>query len=166
MLSKLLSRLAPPQNSRDRLTISRVARDLKELLWLPAGGLVAGAFGVNVLDSRMGRVLVEMAGAALVVGLVHAGATVRRLQREMAYRVMCRSKRLALPPVLAAGITAAEIMDVPMVAEAISVRISKMKDFNIHSVQIFDCILFDLLNSNPTLSKELRQIARAAQRNP
>lgn len=160
----LLSRIAPPQNSRDQGTVANVARDLKSLLLIPAGGLVAGAYGATVWNSRMGCVLVEIAAAAIVVGLLHAGSAIRKLQREMASRAFFRSQRLELPVVLAAGIAAAEREDAPKTAEAISIRISKMKDFSDQSIRVFDVLMFDLLESHPDLTKDLRQIARAAQK--
>lgn len=166
MLTTLLNRIAPPNHARDYSTVDRVARELKGLLLIPAGGLVAGIYGVTFWSLKPGRVLVEIAAAAIVVGLVHAGAIVHRLCQEMASRAFFRSKRLALPTVLADGITAAERMDAPKTAEAISLRLRKMKEFNIHSVQIFDCLMFDLLESHPDLTRDLRQIAMAAQEKP
>jgi len=163
LLIKLLSLYVHPSHPRDHCTIACVARDLRSLLLLPAGSLVAGAYGATVWNSRMGRVMVEVAGAAIVVGFIHMVSAVRRLRQEMAYRVVCRSKRLALPVVLAAGITAAEKQDAPKTAEVISIRISKMKDFSDQSIQVFDVLMFDLLESHPGLSKELRRMARAAQ---
>jgi hypothetical protein len=62
-------RIAPPQNSRDRHTVTRVARDLKGLMLIPAGGLLTGIYGLTAWDSRVGRILVEIAAAAIVVGI-------------------------------------------------------------------------------------------------
>lgn len=157
MFSMLLCRIAPPQNSRDRLTITRVVRDLKFIMLILAGSLVAGAYGVTVWDSRMGHVLVELAAVAIAVGLVHAGTAIRRLQREMAFRALCRRKRLALPHVLADGVSAAERMDIRKTAEAISFRIRMRRDFNEPSLAIFDVLLADIFENNPDFAQGLRE---------
>jgi hypothetical protein len=133
---------------------------------LSASGLVVGAYGIISWNLKAGRVLIEIAAATIIVGLVHACAVVRRLQREMAYRSNCRRKRLALPLVFAAGIAAAERQDAPKTAEVITVRIGKVRDFSVEAITVFACLIFDLLESNPSLSRELRQIARAAREKP
>ena len=164
LLTTLLECFAQPTHSKDRLAFAIVVRDLQSLLFLIAGGLVVGAGGLPSWDSRPLRVLVEVASAAIVVGLVHVGITVRRLCVEMAFRALCRSKRLTLPPVLADGIVAAEMKDVPKVAGVISLRLCKVRHFSDQSIRVFDCLMFDLLECNPGLSKDLRRIARATQK--
>jgi hypothetical protein len=36
---------------------------------IPAGGLLTGIYGLTAWDSRVGRILVEIAAAAIVVGI-------------------------------------------------------------------------------------------------
>lgn len=157
MLTKLLNRFAQPQNSRDHRAVAIVVRGLDELMWLTAGSLVAGAYGVTVWDSRMGHVLVEVAGAAIVVGLVHGGSVIRRLRREMVSRALCRKKRLALPHVLADGISAAERMDIRKTAEAITFRVQKSLKLDERSLAVFDVLLSDILSDSPRFAQNLRE---------
>ena len=166
LLIKLLSHYVQPAHSRDCRAVACVARDMRSLLLLSAGGYITGISGATFWSSRMGRVLVEVAAAAIVVGLVHVGITVRKLRQEMALRSLCRSKRLALPAVLADGISAAERQDALKTAEVISLRLHRMEDFSDESTQIFDCLMFDLFESNSGLSRELRRIAKAGHKMP
>lgn len=164
MFTTLLTRLAQPSHPRDRLAIAIVARDLRSLLSLSACSLFAGIYGAYTWNSRLGHILAEVTGATLMVGILHAWAAVRRLQREMKFRSTCRRMRFSLPPVLAAGIAAGETMDAHKTAESISVRLGKDRKFSAQSIQVFDCLMHDLLANNPTLSKELRRIARSARK--
>ncbi len=164
LLIDLLSRIAPPNHARDYRDVVIIAQGMKGLLLLPAGALIAGVYGLTSWDLKPGRVLVEIAAGAIVVGLLHMGLAVRRLQRGMALRALCRSKRLALPPPLAEGIAAAELMNVPKVVETIYFRTRRKEELSDMSVQVFDCLIADMYVVNPCLYKELRQWALDAQK--
>jgi len=155
LLIKLLGRIAPPNHTRDYLATTCVAQDLRRLFLLSASGLVAGVYGVTVWESRMGHLLVEVAGATIVVGILHAGAIVRRLQREMRFRWICRGMRMALPPALANGIAAAEREDISSTAEAIAFRVQKSRELDVRFLAVFDVLLADILDDRSSVQKFL-----------
>ena len=157
MITNLMSRFVRPANSRDLHTVKHVSMLIRNTLALALG---VGALAYY-LHSRGYSGWALWLIVAITCGLtVYAGILTAMLHREISLRILYRTKRLALPAVLAEGIAAGERMNVPKVVEVITFRLREGRGLHLSYLRVFDCLMHDLLESQPALSSALRQISK------
>ena len=93
---------------------------------------------------------------ALIIGFLftmHLAGQMAALQTELNLRKRLRLARLALPYILADGVNGGEVGNVKRVALSIYARSAQTFDSRLED--IFDCLIYDLLDESPTLKEDL-----------
>jgi len=146
MLERILARLIKPGHPRDLLSMMKVCSSLM--------GPVIG-FCMCVAYVALTRNLWAYVPMVLLGGLVLGGSLA--LKHEIRLRKSYRSGRVALPPLLAEGVDAAERGDAERLYACIQARVDIVA-LDAHSLAIFDCLLRDTLHVSPELKADLLAI--------
>jgi len=152
MFSNALVALLSAQQPRDKFTVTRVSG---RILWSGLAFLALALLLLFGIPPRP-RVMLTVFSILLFINTILAYFM---LWLELRQRSSYRKHRLALCTFLADGLAAGELANPEKFYYALSTRMHRESCFSIKDLESFDCIVHDLLYTNPDLSIAVREIS-------